>query len=167
MHLRDFFQTIHWAVLKHFHQSNRIWKVNGRWHFQKILPIKVPKCHRRKVYVFCYETFKLVKVLVPETWFLPFPYGYCWSDEDSHSRKTHSESYILVIVYRTTQNWELRCKWRIWSWILYSGPGKQLRKQCWKWIWSDVVRKRILQTTICLQYCQITFSHDVHGCFWV
>ena len=35
MHLRNYFQTIHWALTETFYQSSWIWKVNGRLQFPK------------------------------------------------------------------------------------------------------------------------------------
>ena len=59
--------------------------------FKNILSINVTKSHRGKVYVFGQETIKVVRILPSGTWSLPFQYGYCWSHENSHSRKTQSQ----------------------------------------------------------------------------
>ena len=64
----------------------------GGWNFRKILRIIVPKSHGGNIYVFWHETFKVVRFLLPGTWFLPFHYGYCWSHEHSHSKKTVKKS---------------------------------------------------------------------------
>ena len=63
----------------------------GGCNFRNILAINVLKCHGGKVYVFWQETFKAVRILLSGTWCLPFHYGYCWSQEHSHSRKTQSQ----------------------------------------------------------------------------
>ena len=62
----------------------------GGCNFRNILPINVPKCHGGKIHVFWQETFKVVKILLCGTWSIPFHYGYCWSHEHSHSRKTQT-----------------------------------------------------------------------------
>ena len=42
-----------------------------------ILPINISKGHGGKIFVFRQETFKIVRTLLTETWFLRFRYGYC------------------------------------------------------------------------------------------
>ena len=59
--------------------------------FGNILPISVPKCYGEKKSVFWQETFKIIRIQLPGAWSLPFHYGYCWSHEHSHSRKTQSQ----------------------------------------------------------------------------
>ena len=63
----------------------------GGCNFRNILPINVPKCNGGKSYVLWQETFKVIRTLLPGIWSLPFLYGYCWSHEHSHSRKTQSQ----------------------------------------------------------------------------
>ena len=69
----------------------------GSCNFRNILPINVPKCYGGKIYVFWQETFKVVRILLPGTWSLPFHYGYCWSPEHSHSRKTQSQRKLYKL----------------------------------------------------------------------
>ena len=69
------------------------WSMGG-CNFRKILPIDVAKCYGGKIYVFWQETFKIIRILLPGTWSLLFHYGYCWSHEQSHSRKTQSQRII-------------------------------------------------------------------------
>ena len=66
------------------------WSMGG-CNFRKNLPINVPKCYGGENYVFWQETFKIVRILLSGTWFLPFHYGFCWSHEHSHSRKIQSQ----------------------------------------------------------------------------
>ncbi len=66
------------------------WSMGG-CNFRNILPIIVPKCYGGKKYLFWQETFKVVRILLSRTWSLPFHYGFCWSDEHSHSRKRQSQ----------------------------------------------------------------------------
>ena len=66
------------------------WSMGG-CNLRNIVPINVPKCYGREIYVFWQETFKIIRILLPGTWSLPFPYGYCWSYEHFHSRKTQSQ----------------------------------------------------------------------------
>ena len=77
------------------------WSMGG-CNFRNILPINVPKCHGGKIYVFWQETFELIRILLPGTWSLPFHYGYCWSHEYSHSRKTQPQRKL----YQSQSVWE-------------------------------------------------------------
>ena len=69
----------------------------GGCNFKNILPINVPKCHGGKSYVFWQETFKVFRVLLSATWSLPLHYGYFWSHEHSHSRKTQSQQKCIKV----------------------------------------------------------------------
>ena len=84
----------------------------GGCSFGNILPINVPKGHGGKIYVFWQETFKFVRILLPGTWSLPFHYGYCWSHEHSHSRKTQSQRklYHSLSVHKNAKSLDLPCK---------------------------------------------------------
>ena len=55
---------------------------------------------RVKVHVFWQETLEVVRLLLSGTESFSFQYGYCWSHEHSHYRKTQSQrklnhSYII------------------------------------------------------------------------
>ena len=83
------------------------WSMGG-CNFQNIVPIIAPKCYGRKFYIFWQETFKVIRILLPGTWSLPFHYGYCWSHEHSHSKRhNHREKCIKVKVSRRTKNVEI------------------------------------------------------------
>ena len=58
MHLRKFFQTIHWALLQTFYQSNWIWKVNGRFQFQKYPTHQCTKISWREKLCFLTRNFQ-------------------------------------------------------------------------------------------------------------
>ena len=66
------------------------WSMGG-CNFRNILHIKVPKSYGGKIYVFWQKISKVIRILLPGNWCLPFHYGYCWSHEHSHSRKTQSQ----------------------------------------------------------------------------
>ena len=54
------------------------------------------------------KTFKIVSILLSRTWSLPFRYGYLFSPEHFHSRKTQSERKLYNLkVYRSTQKLEI------------------------------------------------------------
>ena len=53
MHLHNFFQTIHSALLQTFSWSNWICKVTGRLQFRKC--VNVTKCHTGKIHVFWWK----------------------------------------------------------------------------------------------------------------
>ena len=57
--------------------------------FRNILPINIPNVTER-IYVFWQKSLKFVRILLSGISSLPFNYGYCWSLEHSHSRKTQS-----------------------------------------------------------------------------
>ena len=83
------------------------WSMGG-CKFRNILPINVPKCYGRKIYVFWQETFRVIRILLPGTWSLPFHYGYCLSHEHSHSRRAQSQRKLYrVKVSRRTQKVEV------------------------------------------------------------
>ena len=90
------------------------WSMGG-CNFRNILPINVPKCYRGKIYVFWQETFKVIRILLPGTWPLLFHYGYFWSHEHSHSRKTQSQRKLhqSKSLSKNAKSWDLPCKWRI------------------------------------------------------
>ena len=77
MHLRYYFQTIHSALLQTSNQSKLIWMVKGRLQFQKYPSHHCTKMLRREILGFLQETFKVIRIELPGTWFLPFHYGYC------------------------------------------------------------------------------------------
>ena len=58
MHLHNYFQTIHWALLQTFYQSNWIWKVNGRLQLQKIPTHQCTKMSRREKLFFLTRNFQ-------------------------------------------------------------------------------------------------------------
>ena len=58
MHLRNFFQTIHWALLQTFYQSNWIWMVNGRLQLQKYPIHHCTKMLRRANLCFLTKNFQ-------------------------------------------------------------------------------------------------------------
>ena len=99
------------------------------WNFRNILTIGVPKWYRGKSYVFWQKTFKVIRILLPGTWSLPLHYGYCWSHEHSHSRKTQSQRklYQSWSVSKNAKNWDLLCKWSIRFCILQYGSGTHFR----------------------------------------
>ena len=80
------------ALLQTFYQSNWISKVNVRLQCQRIPNHQCTKMLPREIYVFWQEAFKVVKISLSGTWSLPFHYGFCWSHEHSHSRKTQSHA---------------------------------------------------------------------------
>ena len=76
----------------------------GSCNFKKILPISVPKCYGGKIYAFCQETFKVVRILLSETWSLPFHYGFVEAMNTLvQERHNHSENCITLKVSRRTQ----------------------------------------------------------------
>ena len=122
---------LHSVLLQTFHRRNWIWKVNGGWNFGNILPINVPKCYTGKVQIFWHETFKFDKVVLSRMWSLPFHYRYRSHYEHYHSRKAQPQRklYHCRCVWKKSKSWDLPCKWRIWSCILYYGPGAHFLKQ--------------------------------------
>ena len=78
-----------------------------------------------RIYVFWHETFKVIRFLLSGTWSFPFCYGYCWSYENSHSRRTNSQRKLTHSwsVSKNAKSWNLPCKRRIWSCILFLDLG--------------------------------------------
>ena len=58
MHLRNFFQPIHWALLQIFYQRNWIWKGSGRLQFRKYPTHQCTKVSRRENFCFLTGTFQ-------------------------------------------------------------------------------------------------------------
>ena len=58
MLLRNYFQTIHWALSQTFYKSNWIWKVNGRLQFQKNSIHQCTKMSRRETPCFLARKFQ-------------------------------------------------------------------------------------------------------------
>ena len=76
--------------------------------FGNILPFTVPKCHGGKIYVFWHKTFKVVRILLYESWSLPFHNGCCWCQTTLiQERHNHRENCITVKVSRRTQKVEI------------------------------------------------------------
>ena len=73
---------------KLFTRATETGRSMGARNSRNILPVNVPQSHGGKNYVFWQQTFKVVRILLSGTWFLPLDYGFCWSHEHSHSRKT-------------------------------------------------------------------------------
>ena len=152
MRLHNFFRTMHSALLQIFHRSNWIWKVKGRLQFRKNPTYQCTKCYKGGVHFFWHETFKVVKIQLSVTWSLPFHYGYCWSYERSDSRKIQAQRklYHNSSVWRNKKNWNLPCRWRIWSCIFLLGTWdtssklKLARNVEWCWQKKDIANQELL-----------------------
>ena len=109
MHLRNFSRQNTVLFYKLFTRATESGWSMGGCNFRNILPINVPKCYGGKIYVFWQETFKVIKILLPRTWSLPFHYGYCWSHERFffQERHNHSEKCIKLTVTRRRQKVEI------------------------------------------------------------
>ena len=60
MHLRNFCQTIHSALLQTFYRSNWIWKVNGWLQFRKYPTLRCTKISQREISCLLIETFQII-----------------------------------------------------------------------------------------------------------
>ena len=109
MHLHNFSQTKHWALLQTFYQSNWIWKVNGRLQFQKDPTHQCTKLLPREN--LCFLTKKLSKS--SEFYYLEHAWYPSTTDfveamniliQEKHN---HSENCIKVKVSRRTQKVEI------------------------------------------------------------
>ena len=80
----------------------------GGGKFGKILPVNVPESCRGKIHGFWRKVFKIVRFPLSGTSSFPYPCGYCWSYEHSHSRKiNHNESSVTVKVPRRSRKVEI------------------------------------------------------------
>ena len=59
MHLRNYFQPIHWSLLQTFYQSNWIWKANGRLQFRKCPTHHCTKMLRKESLCFLTGNFQV------------------------------------------------------------------------------------------------------------
>ena len=91
MHLCNYFQTTHWALLQTFHKSNWIWKVNGRLQFWKYSHHQSTKMLQRESSCFLTRNFQRPHNSTIWKLVLTFHYGHFWSPDHSHSRKTQSQ----------------------------------------------------------------------------
>ena len=108
MHLRNFLQTIHWAVLQFFYGNNWIWKVNGRLQFRKHHTLQCTKRSRVEVYVFWQETFEIVRFNYLEPDFYPSLTNIVESTKNRIQEwLNHSENCITVEVSWLTQKVEI------------------------------------------------------------
>ena len=101
-----------------FYRSTWNWKANRRLLFRKYLTQQCAKTSQRENSCFWVKFFKVVWTVLSGTRSLPLQYGYCWTHENSHSRKTQSQRKLNHSVSRNAKKWDLPCEWTIWSCIL-------------------------------------------------
>ena len=109
MHLHNFFQTIHSALLQICHQNNCIWNLNGRLQFPKNLTHQCTKKSLSKNSCF---RFKKISSSSQNHYLKPGLYPSLTNFVEAmntliQERHNHSESCITVKVSRRTQKVEI------------------------------------------------------------
>ena len=169
MHLRNFFQTIHWALWQTFYQSNWIWMVNERLQFQKYPTHQCTKMLQRENLCFLtrnfqsqqnYFTWNLVFTLPLRILLKPWTFSF---KNDTITAKTVSK--LKCLEERKRLRFTLQMKhpvlhslvriWDIFSEVML------VMNLC------NVERKSTSQTRICLRHFPHTLSHDIHRPDWV
>ena len=125
----------------------------GGCNFGNILPIKIPKCHWGKVCFLIEKIFKAVWILQSGIWSLPLQYGYCWSHEHSHSRKTitaKAVSQLKSLQGRKKLRFALQIKdlalhSLVRTWDIFS-VAMLAMKLGWCWEEKDLTNQNLLTT---------------------
>ena len=95
MHLRNYFQPIHWALLQTFYQSNWIWKANGRLQFRKSIFFDDKLSKSSEFYYLEPGLYPSITDIVEDM------------NNLIQERLNHSENCITVKVSRRTQKIEI------------------------------------------------------------